>query len=157
MNHVFRSFTGNLVIFIFTARTIRITSLKFSTRWENKNLYANMECEFLINNMIFLGYVVSKESVKIDPSNVEAICSWPEHKTTQEIRSLKASLRSIGISSMVSTPLLLRSPNVWRVTFSSGQWRHNTTLNHSKERSQMHMFWIPYFDELLKSNMALQM
>src|SRR6185437_11890275 len=43
-----------------------------------KKLYAKLEkCYFLVPSVTFLGYVVSKDGVSVDHSNVEAIKTWP--------------------------------------------------------------------------------
>ena len=44
---------------------------------KEKKLYANLKkCDFFSSSMVFLGYIVSNEGVKIDPSKVEAILNW---------------------------------------------------------------------------------
>ncbi|XP_027362462.1 uncharacterized protein LOC113870064 [Abrus precatorius] len=43
-----------------------------------QKLYANLKkCTFLTNEVNFLGYIITSEGVKVDPSKVEAIISWP--------------------------------------------------------------------------------
>lgn len=39
-----------------------------------------------MGNIIFLRYVISKEGVMVDQSNVEAIRTWPEPKTLANAR-----------------------------------------------------------------------
>ncbi|XP_074303022.1 uncharacterized protein LOC141637443 [Silene latifolia] len=39
------------------------------------------------NNVVFLGYVVSKDGVSVDQTKIEAIRSWPSPKTVTEVRS----------------------------------------------------------------------
>ena len=36
---------------------------------------------------MFLGYVVSVDGIKMDPSNIEVILSWPEPKSLHDVRS----------------------------------------------------------------------
>ncbi|MCO5593068.1 hypothetical protein L7F22_047074 [Adiantum nelumboides] len=43
--------------------------------------------EFFLEEIHFLGYIVSKDGVRIDPAKVEAIKSWPELKTVHDIQS----------------------------------------------------------------------
>ncbi|XP_074305655.1 putative mitochondrial protein AtMg00860 [Silene latifolia] len=51
-------------------------------------LYGKLnKCMFMVPSVTFLGYIVGEEGVSIDPSKVEAIRSWPIHKTTTEVRS----------------------------------------------------------------------
>jgi len=59
----------------------------FQTLREQK-LYVNLKkCRFFTNSLVFLGYVVSKEGIMMDPSKIEAITSWPIPKSLQDIRS----------------------------------------------------------------------
>ncbi|GJY94637.1 gag-pol polyprotein [Tanacetum coccineum] len=51
-------------------------------------LYGKMEkCDFMVPSMVFLGYVVSKEGISMDPSKVEAIKSWLTPSSITEVRS----------------------------------------------------------------------
>jgi hypothetical protein len=45
------------------------------------------KCHFLTDSLVFLGYVVSAEGIKMDPSKIEAIISWPVLKSLHDIRS----------------------------------------------------------------------
>jgi hypothetical protein len=48
------------------------------------------KCHFLTNSLVFLGYVVSAEGIKMDPSKIEVIISWPVPKSLHDIRSFHA-------------------------------------------------------------------
>lgn len=53
-----------------------------------QKLYANLKkCDFLTDSLVFLGYVVSKEGIKVDPSKVDAILNWPTPTNIHEVRS----------------------------------------------------------------------
>lgn len=55
---------------------------------KEKQLYANLgKCEFWLEEVKFLGHVISKEGIAVDPSKVEAVVSWEQPKTATEIRS----------------------------------------------------------------------
>ena len=55
---------------------------------KREKVHANMKkCKFFINSLLFLGYIVSAEGIKVDDSKVEAIRSWPIPKTVGEVRS----------------------------------------------------------------------
>ncbi|XP_074297562.1 uncharacterized protein LOC141628302 [Silene latifolia] len=57
-------------------------------RLMNEKLYGKREkCSFLVESVVFLGYVVSKDCVSVDQSKIEAIRSWSEPKTVSEVRS----------------------------------------------------------------------
>ena len=51
-------------------------------------LYAKFsKCQFWLDQVAFLGHVVSREGVQVDPSKVEAVQKWPRPTTVTEIRS----------------------------------------------------------------------
>ena len=53
-----------------------------------KKLYVKFsKCEFWINSVSFLGHVVSKDGVMVDPSNIEAVKSWVRPTNVIEVRS----------------------------------------------------------------------
>jgi len=59
----------------------------FDALRKNK-LYANLKkCSFMMESLIFLGFVVSSEGIKVDQENVKAIREWPTPKTIIEVRS----------------------------------------------------------------------
>ena len=53
-----------------------------------KQLYAKFsKCEFWLDKVAFLGHVVSREGIHVDPSKVEAVKGWLRPTTVTEIRS----------------------------------------------------------------------
>lgn len=53
-----------------------------------QKLFANLEkCHFLTESLVFLGYVVSSRGIKMDPSKIEVITSWPTPRSLHDIRS----------------------------------------------------------------------
>ena len=55
---------------------------------KEKQLYANLgKCEFWLDEVKFLGHVISKDGIAVDPSKVEAVVAWERPKTATEIRS----------------------------------------------------------------------
>ncbi|KAJ3677872.1 hypothetical protein LUZ60_001675 [Juncus effusus] len=62
-------------------RTVLNTLLKH-------RLYAKFKkCEFWLNEVAFLGHVISKEGLRVDPEKVKAVVDWQRPKTVTEIRS----------------------------------------------------------------------
>ena len=54
---------------------------------ENK-LYAKYQkCEFWLDQVAFLGHIVSADGIKVDPAKVEAITNWSRPSTVTEVRS----------------------------------------------------------------------
>ena len=53
-----------------------------------KELYAKFsKCEFWLEKVSFLGHVVTKDGVSVDPSKIEAITNWERPTSVTEIRS----------------------------------------------------------------------
>ncbi|GJU03781.1 pol protein [Tanacetum coccineum] len=53
-----------------------------------KKLYAKFsKCEFWLQQVAFLGHIVSADGIIMDPSKVEAITKWPRPTTMTEVRS----------------------------------------------------------------------
>ncbi|KAK8543626.1 hypothetical protein V6N13_076426 [Hibiscus sabdariffa] len=53
-----------------------------------KQLYAKFsKCEFWLNEVIFLGHIVSAEGIRVDPKKIEAIMGWKQPKNVSEVRS----------------------------------------------------------------------
>jgi hypothetical protein len=54
----------------------------------DKKLYAKLKkCEFWLNQVVFLGHVVSKDGITVDPSKIEAMVSWDRPTNVSEVRS----------------------------------------------------------------------
>jgi hypothetical protein len=57
-------------------------------RLREKRLYAKFsKCEFWLDNVIFLGHVVSKDGISVDSKKVEAIVNWERPTNVHEIKS----------------------------------------------------------------------
>ena len=53
-----------------------------------RQLYAKFsKCEFWLNEVVFLGHVVSGNEIFVDPKKVEATVKWERPKNVIEIRS----------------------------------------------------------------------
>uniref|UniRef100_A0A2N9GE10 RNA-directed DNA polymerase n=1 Tax=Fagus sylvatica TaxID=28930 RepID=A0A2N9GE10_FAGSY len=54
----------------------------------DKKLYAKLKkCEFWLNQVVFLGHVVSKDGITVDPSKIEAVVNWDRPTNVSEVRS----------------------------------------------------------------------
>src|ERR1051325_1656347 len=55
---------------------------------KEKKLYAKLsKCEFWLSEVSFLGHVISKNGIVVDPTKVEAVSQWEAPKNASEIRS----------------------------------------------------------------------
>ncbi|KAI4320544.1 hypothetical protein MLD38_034013 [Melastoma candidum] len=54
----------------------------------DEKLYGNLKkCESFQSNVVFLGFVVSSEGIKVDESKIEAIKEWPVPRSFHDVRS----------------------------------------------------------------------
>ncbi|KAJ8771673.1 hypothetical protein K2173_026850 [Erythroxylum novogranatense] len=88
-----------------------------------KQLYAKFsKCEFWLDQVIFLGHIVTGEGIQVDPSKVEAVLKWEAPRNVSEIRSFLGLVgyyrRFVEGFSLISAPLkkLLRKNVTFRWT-----------------------------------------
>ena len=57
-------------------------------RLREHRLFAKFKkCEFWLSQVSFLGHIVSKEGIKVDPAKIEVVRDWPRPKNAYEVRS----------------------------------------------------------------------
>jgi hypothetical protein len=87
-----------------------------------KKLFAKLKkCEFWLEEVSFLGHVVSKDGLAVDPKKIEAIVEWEQPTSVREIRSFLGLAgyyrRFIAGFSALSGPLTAltrkNAPYVW--------------------------------------------
>ena len=53
-----------------------------------EQLYAKLsKCEFWLNEVSFLGHIVSKEGIRVDPKKIEVVVEWKPPRNVTEVRS----------------------------------------------------------------------
>ncbi|KAL4013707.1 hypothetical protein IC575_025890 [Cucumis melo] len=130
MNRVFREFLDTFVIVFIDDILIYSKTeaeheehlrMVLQTLRDNK-LYAKFsKCEFWLKQVSFLGHVVSKAGVSVDPAKIEAVTGWTRPSTVSEVRSFLGLAgyyrRFVENFSLIATPLtqLTRkgAPFVW--------------------------------------------
>ena len=88
---------------------LRHLSLIFE-RLREIGLHADInKSEFFVNEVKFLGLIITNDGVKMDPKRVQAILTWPTPKTTRGIRSFLGFVgyhrRFISNFSKIAKPL----------------------------------------------------
>ena len=97
MNRVFRSYVDQFVVVLIN------DILVFSKDREdhdthlwvvletlrNEQLYAKLsKCEFWLEEVSFLGHIVSEEEIRVDPKKIEVIIDWKPPRNVTEVHSL---------------------------------------------------------------------
>ncbi|GJR73170.1 phospholipase D zeta 1-like protein isoform X1 [Tanacetum coccineum] len=96
MNHVFKPLLGKCVVVYFDDILIFSNTLEQHLHHlrqvllvlRDQKLFANKKkCHFLSDEVIFLGYLVSGNGIRMDNKKVEAITTWPTLTSLHEVRS----------------------------------------------------------------------
>ena len=96
MNCVFRSYVDQfVVVFLYEIlmylkdRENHNTHLRVVLETLRKEqLYAKLsECEFWLKEVSFLGHIVSKEGIRVDPKKIEVVVKWKPPRNVIEVHS----------------------------------------------------------------------
>ena len=96
MNRVFRPYVDRfVVVFIDDILVYSKDQESYDTHLRvvletlrKKQLYAKLsKCEFWKNEVSFLGHIVSKEGIQVDPKKIEVVVEWKPPRNITEVRS----------------------------------------------------------------------
>ncbi|KAK2427510.1 hypothetical protein QL285_026084 [Trifolium repens] len=96
MNRIFNSFLDKFVVVFID--DILVYSKNEEEHLEHlrlvlqvlreKRLYANpSKCDFWLEEVNFLGHVISKEGIAVDPAKIDTVLSWKQPQTVTDVRS----------------------------------------------------------------------
>ena len=81
-------FVDDILVYSPDVRTHREHLREVLETLRLNKLYAKFsKCEFWLKKVAFLGHIISKEGVSVDPSKVETVSNWQEPRSVTEIRS----------------------------------------------------------------------
>ena len=96
MNHVLRSFIGHFVVVYFDdilvySKNLEDHKMHLKSVLEvlrKEKLFANLgKCSFGTDHVVFLGFVVGADGLRVDEEKIKAIRDWPSPSTVGEVRS----------------------------------------------------------------------
>ena len=96
MNHVLGDCIGKYVVVYFDDILVNSQSLDDHLRHLREillvlrinSLFVNSDkCTFCVDSVVFLGFVVNKNGVHVDPEKIKAIQEWPTPQNVGDVRS----------------------------------------------------------------------
>src|SRR5262249_24138489 len=119
INRVFRPYLDKFVVVFIDAILVYFKSQEEHKEHlavvlqilKENQLYAKLsKCEFWLDKVCFLGHVISKEHIQVNPQKVEAVSHWPRLMSLTEIRSFLGMAgyyrHFVQDFSKISTPLM---------------------------------------------------
>ena len=105
-------FIDDILIYSKTKKEHEVHLRQASELLRTEKLYGKFsKCEFWLEEVKFLGHVVNKDGIKVDPSKIEAVEKWRRPETPTEIRQFLGLVgyyrRFIENFSKIAQPLML--------------------------------------------------
>ncbi|GMP59602.1 hypothetical protein CsSME_00022824 [Camellia sinensis var. sinensis] len=96
VNRIFKPYLDDFIVVFIDDILIYSKSVKehehhlrlvLQTLREQKLYVKLSKCEFLLDHVMFLGHVVCKDGISVDPQKIEAVVNWPRPTNVTEVRS----------------------------------------------------------------------
>ena len=96
MNRVFKDFLDRFVIVFIDDILVYSSSeeehehhlrLMLQRLREHRSYAKFSKCEFWLPQVAFLGHIVRKDGILVDPSKIEAVKNWPKPMSVSDVRS----------------------------------------------------------------------
>lgn len=129
-------------------------------RLHEEKLMINFEkCDFMKEELVYLGFFISKGSLKMDPSKVDAILSWPTPKSIGDVRSFNGLVsfyrKFINNFSHICAPILdtIKGGNKGKFSWTN---EADKGFGYLKKRvSQKLILVLPNFEKVLPLSVML--
>ncbi|WJZ82884.1 hypothetical protein VitviT2T_002608 [Vitis vinifera] len=116
MNRIYRPYLDHFVVVFVDDILIYSKSreehghhlhMALQTLRENQ-LYAKLEkCDFWLQEIQFLGHMVSQEGISVDPTKVEAVTKWERPKNVFEVRSCGPRISAQCVSHSMASSIFI--------------------------------------------------
>lgn len=122
LNHFVFVYLDDILIFSRSLNEhVQLVCLVLQHLLENRLYVKAKKCEFHVESVGFLGFVVEKGQLKADPAKIQAVVSWPTPTSRKQLQWFLGVAnfyrRFIGNYSGVATPLMkltsAQTPFVW--------------------------------------------
>jgi len=81
-------YINNILIFSKEKEDLQKLTLQVLKKLQDNNLFVNLDkCTFKAKEVDYLGMIISKNQIKIDPAKLEGIRDWPTPTTVKQVQS----------------------------------------------------------------------